>query len=58
MNLQVTNIFTKALGVDKFRKFILDLGLMIVTSLSSLRGSTTQPIKPMSTNSYQSIDQS
>ena len=33
------DIFTKALGVDKLRQFLSDLGLMI-TSLPSLRGST------------------
>ena len=36
-NLQVADIFTKALGVDKLRKFRTDLALMIA-ALPSLRG--------------------
>ena len=52
MNLQVA--FTKALGVDKLRQFLADLGLTIA-ALSSLRGvqqptSRTQyPIKEYKT---------
>ena len=38
--LQVADIFTKALGVDKLRKFMTDLALTIA-ALPSLRGSTT-----------------
>ena len=40
MNLQVADIFTKALGVDKLGQFALGLGLTS-PALSSLRGSTT-----------------
>ena len=40
MNLQIVDIFTKALGVDKLGQFASDLGLTIST-LPSLRGSTT-----------------
>ena len=38
-NLQTTDIFTKALGAEKLRKFMLDLGLTIL-DLPSLRRST------------------
>ena len=44
MNLQVA--FTKALGVDKLRKFMVDLGLT-VAALLSLRGRGVH--QPMST---------
>ena len=36
-NLQVANIFTKALGVHKLKQFMKDLGLTIV-AFPSLRG--------------------
>ena len=39
-NLQVVDIFTKALGVNKLGQFTSDLGLTI-SALLSLRGSTT-----------------
>ena len=38
-HLQVVDIFTKALGVDKLGQFASDLGLTVFT-LPSLRGST------------------
>ena len=38
-NLQMADIFTKALGADKLWKFMTDLGLTI-PDLLSLRGST------------------
>ena len=38
-NLQVVDIFTKALGIDKLGQFASDLGLT-PSSLPSLRGST------------------
>ena len=40
-NLQMTDIFTKALGDNKLWKFMTDLGLKIL-DLSSLRGSTEE----------------
>ena len=39
-NLQVADIFTNALGIDKLGKFASGLGLM-ASGLPSLRGSTT-----------------
>ena len=39
-NLQVLNIFTKALGANKLGQFSSTIGLMI-TALSNLTGSTT-----------------
>ena len=41
-NLQTTDIFTKALGVDKLWQFMTDLGLM-TPYLPRLRGSTELP---------------
>ena len=38
-NLQMADIFTKALGADKLWQFMTDLGLTIL-DLPSLRGST------------------
>ena len=40
-NLQVADIFTKALGFDKLEQFVSGLGLM-PSALPSLRGSTTR----------------
>ena len=41
MNLQTVDIFTKALGADKLRQFMLDLRLTI-SDFPSLRGSTRE----------------
>ena len=43
-NLQTVDIFTKALGADKLRQFMTDLGLTI-PDLPSLRGSTEETMQ-------------
>ena len=42
-NLQTADIFTKALGVDKLRQFMLDLG-QTIPNQPSLRGSTNRTL--------------
>ena len=54
-NLQVADIFTKALGVDKLGQFIVDLGLTIV-ALPSLKGVLQPTNRTQQTNSSQSIE--
>ena len=52
MDLQVADIFTKALGIDKLGKFSSDLGLT-TSSLPSLRGSTDDNAIPIDTRNMQ-----
>ena len=47
-NLQTTDIFTKALGADKLRQFMSNLGITI-PHLPSLRGSTNHTLSKPNT---------
>ena len=48
-NLQTADIFTKALGVDKLRQFMLDLG-QTIPNQPSLRGSTNRTLSEPDTS--------